>query len=60
MVDGNMIDDKEDLGWWKRQKYVKRCKDAVWRWQREYVTVLRERQNMLHKSKAVDIDVEVM
>ena len=55
-----MIDDKEDLGWWKRQKYVKRCKDAVWRWQREYVTVLRERQNMLHKSKAVDIDVEVM
>ena len=60
MVDGNMTDDKEDLGWRKQHKYVKRRKDAVWRLQREYVTVLRERQNMQHKSKAVDIDVEVM
>ena len=60
MVDGNMTDDKEDLGWRKQQKYVKRCKDAVGRLQREYVTVLRERQNMQHKCKAVDIDVEVM
>ena len=30
MVDGNMIEEKEeDLGWRKRQKYVKRCKDAT-------------------------------
>ena len=38
MVDGNMTDDKEDLGWRKQQQYVKRYKDAVWRLQREYVS----------------------
>ena len=37
---------------------MKRCKDAAWRrWQREYVTALRERHNMQHKSKAVNINV---
>ena len=47
MVDGNMIEDEEeDLSCRKRQKYVKRCKDAAWRrWQREYVTALHERHN---------------
>ena len=59
MVDGNMIEDEEeDLSWRKRQKYVKRCKDAAWRRrQREYLTALRERHNMQHKSKAVNINV---
>ena len=29
MVDGNIIEDKEeDLGWQKRQQYVKRCKQT--------------------------------
>ena len=58
MIDGNMIEDEEgDLSWRKRQKYVKRCKDAAWRrWQREYVTALRERHNMQDKSKAVNIN----
>ena len=28
ILDGNMIEDK-DFGWRKRQKYVKRCKDAA-------------------------------
>ena len=37
---------------------MKRCKDAAWRrWKREYVTALRERHNMQHKSKAVNINV---
>ena len=59
MVDGNMIEDNEDLGWRKQQKYGKRCKDATWRReQREYLTALRERHNMQHTSKAVNIDVE--
>ena len=31
MVDGNMIEDNEDLGCRKQQKYGKRCKDATWR-----------------------------
>ena len=51
-------DEEEDLSWRKRQKYVKRCKDAACRrWQREYVTTLHERYNMQHKSKAVNINV---
>ena len=55
-----MIEDKEeDLGWRKRQKYVKRCKYAAWRrWQQEYVTALGERPNMQHMSKAVIASVE--
>ena len=59
MVDENMIEDEEeDLSWRKRQKHMKRCKDAAWRrWQREYVTPLRERRNIQHKSKAVNINV---
>ena len=31
MVDENMVEDKEDLGWQKRQKYVKTFKDATWK-----------------------------
>ena len=59
MVDGNMIEEEEeDLSWRKRQKYVKKCKDVAWRrWQREYVTALRERHNMQHKFKSVNINV---
>ena len=59
MVDGNLVEDKEeDLSWQKRQKYVKRCKDAAWRrWQREYVTALRKRHNIQYKSIAVSINV---
>ena len=59
IVDGNMIEDEEeDLSWRKRQKYVQTCRDAAWkRWRWEYVTALRERHNMQHKSKAVTINV---
>ena len=60
MFNENMIEDKgEDLGWRKPRKYVKRCKDTAWRrWQREYVTALRERHNKIqHKSRSVNIDV---
>ena len=48
MVDENMVDDEEeDLSWQKRQKYVKRCKDAAWaRWQRGYGASLRKRHNV--------------
>ena len=59
MVDGNMVENKEeDLSWRKRQKHMKRCKDAAWRrWQRKYVTAFRERHNLQYKSKAVNMIV---
>ena len=35
----------------KRAKYLKACKDSLWRrWQKEYLTSLRERHNMTHKT----------
>ena len=35
----------------KRAKYLKTCKDNLWkRWQREYLTALRERHNLTHKA----------
>ena len=59
MFNENRIEDKgEDLGQRKPQRYAKICKDAAWRsWQRKYVTALRERHKIQHKSKAVNIDV---
>ena len=49
-------DDKNS--WKKRQKYIVRCKDAAWRrWKREYLTVLRESHNMVHKTKVLKIDI---
>ena len=36
-----------------RAKYLRSCKDAVWRrWSREYLAVLRERHNCNGKGKA--------
>ena len=52
--------EEEDnrFSWKKRQKYGVRCKDAAWRrWKREYLTALRERHNMTHKTKVVKIDI---
>ena len=44
--------------WKKRPKYSVRCKEAAWRqWKREYLTALRERHNMAHKTKVVKIDI---
>ena len=38
-----------DLG--KPAKFLKACKDGLWRrWQREYLTVLRERHNLAHEA----------
>ena len=34
----------------KRARYLKSCKDGLWRrWKREYLTALRERHNLTHK-----------
>ena len=51
-------EEEEDISWRKQPKYVKKCKDVAWRrWQREYVTALRERHNMQYKFKSVNINV---
>ena len=35
----------------KRAKFLKTCKDNLWRrWKREYLTALRERHNLTHKA----------
>ena len=42
---------REDLNLRRRAKFLKTCKDQMWnRWQREYLTALRERHNLLHKT----------
>lgn len=34
----------------RRAKYLRTCKDQMWsRWQREYLTALRERHNLMHR-----------
>ena len=40
----------EDQDLRKRAKYLKTCKENLWkRWKREYLTALRERHNLTHK-----------
>ena len=39
----------------KRQKYIIRCKEAVWRrWQQEYINPLRERHNMKKNRNVIE------
>ena len=40
----------------KRLKFLRACKDELWnRWRREYLTALRERHNMIHGSKGLQV-----
>ena len=42
----------------KRYKYVKRCKEALWkRWKHEYLVALREKHNLKHKDKTFKINI---
>ena len=42
----------EDADLRKRAKYLRKCKDAVWRrWTKEYLRALRERHNLKHETK---------
>ena len=50
--------DEDESDWKKRQRYIKRCKEAAWRrWQREYITALRGKHDMKHKSSEKEIKV---
>ena len=42
----------------KQQKYIKRCKEALWkRWKHEYLVALREKHNLKSKDKTFKINV---
>ena len=42
----------------KRHKYIKRCKEALWkRWKHEYLVALREKHNLKNKDKTFKINV---
>ena len=42
----------------KMQKYIQRCKEAVWkRWRNEYLTSLPERRNLKHNKREPEIKV---
>ena len=42
----------------KRHKYIKRCKEALWkRRKHEYLVYLREKRNLKHKDKTFKINV---
>lgn len=46
----------EDQDLRKRAKYLKTCKNSLWkRWQREYLTALRERHSLVHKTPKYEV-----
>ena len=48
--------DDDDKVIMKRQRYIKRCKDAAWnRWNKEYLRSLRERHNMKNNQRHMEI-----
>ena len=50
-------EDEDESDWKKRQRYIKRSKDLTWRWQREYLTALRGKHSVKHKSSDITIKV---
>ena len=47
-----------DVDFRKRAKYLKSCKDSLWRrWSREYLNALRERHNLNHQQKKFSVNV---
>ncbi|KAK3752127.1 hypothetical protein QZH41_019249, partial [Actinostola sp. cb2023] len=54
-MDADSLDDT-DLR--NRAKYLRRCKDVLWsRWTKEYVRSLRERHNLKHNTKELDLKI---
>ncbi len=48
----------EDQDLRKRAKYLITCKNNLWkRWQREYLTALRERHSLVHKTSKYEVQV---
>ena len=48
----------EDKDLRKRAKYLRSCKESLWkRWRRKYLTALRERHNLVHKTSKQQIKI---
>ena len=51
-------DAVDDADLRKRAKYLRRCKDVLWsRWTDEYLRSLRERHNLNHKTKQLNLKI---
>ena len=49
---------EEDVDLRKRMRYIRPCKDILWsRWTTEYVRSLRERHNLKHETKELNLQV---
>ena len=49
---------EEDYHLQRREKYLRSCKDALWkRWTREYLTALRERHNLNGRGKSSPLEI---
>ena len=49
--------DIQDRDLRKRAKYLRKCKDALWkRWESEYMRALRERHNAMHSGKQSQLE----
>ena len=50
------VDSIEDTDLRKCARYLRQCKDALWsRWTGEYIKALRERHNLKHKTKELNV-----
>ena len=50
--------DVQDRDLRKRRKYLRKCKDALWkRWKSEYIRALRERHNVTHSGKQARLEI---
>ena len=51
--------DEDILEIKRRQRYINKCKEATWkRWKKEYLGFVRERDNLMHNTKEMMIEVE--
>ena len=42
----------------RRQRYINKCKDAAWaRWTKEHLKAVREKHNMLHQAREIQISL---
>ena len=55
------LEDTENLDLRKHEKYLRRCKDMLWRrFRSEYLNALRERHNTIHQVKELEVISEGM